>query len=71
MRTGEQMLNEDRIDEALYDSFPASDPPFWTLGVERGHRAPASSDHDEHSVPYWHVWTDESGVRHQVRCEKL
>ena len=34
-------ITEDEIDRNLMGTFPASDPPSWTLGVERD-RKPAS-----------------------------
>ena len=35
-------INEEEIDRNLIGSFPASDPPSWTLGVERD-RQPAAT----------------------------
>jgi hypothetical protein len=29
------MISEEVIDKTLSDTFPASDPPSWTLGIER------------------------------------
>ena len=29
------MISEDAIDQILGDTFPASDPPSWTLGIEQ------------------------------------
>lgn len=35
MSARDQPLSEEMIDATLADSFPASDPPSWTLGRER------------------------------------
>ena len=35
----EEKLSDELIDATLADSFPASDPPSWTLGRERRRRS--------------------------------
>ena len=46
-QTSENMISEEEIDEALKESFPASDPPQWTLGVEPHAHPKDAEDRDE------------------------
>ena len=40
------MISEEVIDKILSDTFPASDPPSWTLGIEQANHI----DHSEHET---------------------
>ena len=35
-RRREDKMSESEIDDTLEDTFPASDPPSWTLGTDHG-----------------------------------
>ena len=44
--TPEGLMPEEEIDKTLEESFPASDPPSWTLGVDP--HPPSDETTDEH-----------------------
>ena len=50
------MISEDVIDKTLNDSFPASDPPSWTLGIEQGR----PTDQSEHETQKLRIPDNES-----------
>jgi hypothetical protein len=42
-----ERISESEIDETLAESFPASDPPSWTLGVDP---CPPEKEEDKETV---------------------
>jgi hypothetical protein len=42
-------MTEAEIDKNLQDTFPASDPPSWTLGTD--HKAPPAKDESDEDEP--------------------
>lgn len=41
---GEAEMSEAEIDRNLAETFPASDPPSWTLGTDHGREPPTSDE---------------------------
>lgn len=42
--------------------------PIATIAAMAGKPQPDEKSGPKPSVPYWHLWTDESGVSHQKQC---
>ena len=48
IRSGSSEISEEEIDRNLIGTFPASDPPSWTLGVARVERPEHSDELPRH-----------------------
>jgi hypothetical protein len=64
------MIIEEVIDKILSDTFPASDPPSWTLGIERA----THIDQSEHETQKPRIPDNESKdlqLSHESAVPKL
>jgi hypothetical protein len=46
-KENEPGMSEDEIDLNLDETFPASDPPSWTLGTDHRDESPENADEDD------------------------
>ena len=44
----EANMSEDEIDRNLIETFPASDPPSWTLGTDHRDKSPDTNADEDH-----------------------